>query len=295
MDIKPIGKIDKPKYPVKQEVSAKTLRVAVPVRWSKSAAAKIALGALAAMTLAGCDMVPTNGVPIPADTPSDYTVQNVQTPTPKPTPLIDDYELAGEPMMPTIIAAPLFIHGEGRGSMGCVMIAPPVFLSEHEALEVINEVAADYGISFAQGDELPIYSVLQPVTNIYESGNNVQPDTYEDMAPDFADQDKGIAIEYVSVEDVQNWHKDSGVECSVESYNTKDAAQQLRHGLSWAYTDYGDTIAGVLYDPCANFEDEQMAMEDPEKSQERTRETSVANLKAQVVDFFAWLKREGII
>jgi hypothetical protein len=40
------------------------------------------------------------------------------------------------------IVAPIFQHGEGRGATGCIVMSPPVFLSEQEALQVIREEMA---------------------------------------------------------------------------------------------------------------------------------------------------------
>jgi hypothetical protein len=36
------------------------------------------------------------------------------------------------------VVAPIFQHGEGRGATGCIVMSPPVFLSEEEALQVIR-------------------------------------------------------------------------------------------------------------------------------------------------------------
>jgi len=46
------------------------------------------------------------------------------------------------------IIAPLFIHGEGAGSTGCVAIAPPSFLSEADTIEMIRTKLAKEGIIF---------------------------------------------------------------------------------------------------------------------------------------------------
>jgi hypothetical protein len=45
--------------------------------------------------------------------------------------------------------APLFQHGDGRGSFGCRAVNPPVFLSESEARQVIMDEAKRAGINFA--------------------------------------------------------------------------------------------------------------------------------------------------
>lgn len=51
---------------------------------------------------------------------------------------------------PTLRVAPIFEHGEGQGAFGCVAIAPPVFLTEAEAREVIEDEAKKAGVEFTK-------------------------------------------------------------------------------------------------------------------------------------------------
>ena len=46
---------------------------------------------------------------------------------------------AGLSQRAAAVVAPVFEHGKGRGIAGCIVVAPPVFLSEEEALQVISE------------------------------------------------------------------------------------------------------------------------------------------------------------
>lgn len=52
------------------------------------------------------------------------------------------------------IVAPLFRHGEGRGSFGCVAVAAPVFLSEEEAMAVISEELGRRGVALTQRNQV---------------------------------------------------------------------------------------------------------------------------------------------
>jgi len=38
----------------------------------------------------------------------------------------------------TSFVAPVFIHGDGVSSYGCVMVAPPVIIFEQDAMEIIK-------------------------------------------------------------------------------------------------------------------------------------------------------------
>lgn len=292
MEIKPVKDINTPKYPLRDEVGADALRQQIPKRWAGSAAAKVALGTLAAMTLAGCvpDM-PTAGVPLP---PSAATENTAATAIPSESQIIDTV-LAGAPLINMITVAPLFLHGEGRGGFGCVMVAPPAFLSEEDALAVINETAKEYGLSFKAGAGPIFEGVAQPTTNIYGDEKTASGKTMS-LKPDFADDEHGIVIEFVSTEDVKKWHADTGYIVSVESYDTKDAADQLSDGLEKADVNSGYYTAAVLYDPCELYKPEDLSdEEDWNEAEAKTRQMSEEQLKKQAIDFFEWLKDQGII
>lgn len=51
------------------------------------------------------------------------------------------------------VVAPIFEHGEGRGADGCVVVNPPVFLSEQEAMQVISEELEKHGVKLTQPAE----------------------------------------------------------------------------------------------------------------------------------------------
>ncbi|MGI5849258.1 MAG: hypothetical protein ACOX8Q_04185 [Christensenellales bacterium] len=298
MDITPVKKTDKPKYPVKEDVSVDDLKASIPKRWTLNAAARVALGTLAVISLAGCAAdLPTVGIPAPpaaktgeasfwnqTNSPTIIFPQTVGVPEPSQIPVIEE-TLIGEPAMPMIYVAPLFIHGEGRGAFGCVMVAPPVFLSEDDALSVINEISKEYGLNFSDKNSPEFSGVLQPAVNINDPEDTKTSDKMITLKADFADTGHGIAIEFVSVDDVKAWHQ-GPINLSVEQYNTKDAAAQLSEALETAINEENlSYTTGVMYDPC----------EFSKESEEKTRTLSKHQLKAQVKDFFEWLKNKGII
>lgn len=301
MEIKPVKKMEKPKYPVKEDVTINELKASVPKRWASGTAAKVALGTLAAMSLAGCTPpIETTGAPTPPAAQTEETASLTQDPRPTitfmetagvpaaiPTPVIEDMPM-GEPAMPMVSIAPLFIHGAGRGAFGCDMVTPPAFMSEDEALDVINEAAKEYGLNFSDQDSPIFLNVTQPVTNLYDSDEKQSSDRTMELNTDYADKQYGIAIEFVSIDDVKKWHREGEFVSSVEEYDAKDAADQLKQGLQNATNmEFIDYTAGVMYDPCSHAEGVQ--------TEESLRALSVSDLKAQVKDFFEWLKSEGII
>src|SRR5690606_34641768 len=52
------------------------------------------------------------------------------------------------------VVAPIFEHGEGRGSIGCSAVVPPAFLSEEEGMQILGEELAKHGIALKPGRTL---------------------------------------------------------------------------------------------------------------------------------------------
>jgi hypothetical protein len=191
--------------------------------------------------------------------------------------------------------APLFIHGEGRGAYGCVVVNPPVFLSEDEARQVIVEEGRRAEISFA-ADVQTIPHVYGPVTEPYALGEKRK--MQREVRPlqlDGTDAQRKIAYEYVSRSDFRAWQDYGGrfyiyrdgrffvrlfEVSSVSSYDTQKAADVLRDGLVRAKPK--GTYA-VFYDPMVSWNGAN-AQESPHE-----------NLRGQVRDFIEWLKAEGVI
>lgn len=275
MEIKPVKQTEKPKYPLKTELKDEELKKQIPRRWASSPAAKIALGTLAVVTLTGCA---PERIPGLIDTVIPPTEASVST-----TP---NYVPEGTTVPAMINVAPLFQHGDGRGAFGCVMVAPPVFLSEEDALSVVNEVAKEYGLEFTVTDGPELSNVLQPNIDLTpdmgedSAGKTKGLDKVINLKADFAEASHDIAIEYVSVDDIKEWAGPSGA--TVDEYDTKEAADQLCDALEQAVpADYGFYTMGVLYDPC--------------EYSDNSKPGSVEQLKAQAKDFFEWLKTQGVI
>ena len=302
MEIKPVRSMQPPEYPQKEDVTPEKLEASPPQRWANNTATKIALGTLALMSLGGCAR--TAGVPLPPEMATEETAALTTAtpvvtcepyagvPAPAKTPVVE-VTLAGDVVPPTISVAPLFIHGDGQGAFGCVMVAPPAFLSEDEALSVINGVAKDYGLTFSSGGNARFTNVLQPVTDLYGSDMPPPPDAYMTLTPDFSDTAYGICIEYVSTNDVSEWnHGEETI--SAGSYDVIDAAAQLSEALENATPEADQRdVVGVLYDPCARVEPEEEDV--PSQASEQSRALAEEQLKAQTKDFFEWLKSQGVI
>ena len=179
--------------------------------------------------------------------------------------------------------APLFVHGAGRGTFGCMAINPPVFLSEDEARQVIQEEAKKAGLEFAQGAP----TISDAVVSAFDyagcppQGQIARPPKLEITLDGFHQRHK-IAYEFVSMQDTAAWEtKKPGCRSSAASVDFRGTAEAFRRGidsspeLPWL---------GVFYEPAARAS--------PEKS---GKQIDAEELRKQVRDFVQWLKAQGVI
>ena len=192
------------------------------------------------------------------------------------------------------LSIPIFEHGVGRGSYGCSSVAPPVFLSEEEALQVIREEAEARGVNF--DDTKSIEGDHFPATNEYDIDGTDNNTTWEGtLELDGYDSTLGIGFEFVSQEDVVAWeNKDTEMLCSVSSFYMKSTAERL-----------ADVVknTAVFYDPASNYEDFKYDWNGDSADYEtymnqytaEQKERMLEDLREQVRDFLDWLAAEGII
>ncbi|HHX75624.1 MAG TPA: hypothetical protein GX699_12030 [Firmicutes bacterium] len=266
MQVKPVMYYKAPKYPDKEE-SLKNPRIllTLPERWRSNAYAAVALSSLLLMTLTACG----------------------------------DKDSTGENEQYTGQVAPIFIHGVGRGSFGCVSVAPPAFLSEEEAFSVIKEEAQREGIVFTK--EAPaLQSVTIPETNLNYADEEENTGRQKgELALDGCDAEKQIAFEFISRDDIYSWaKKNNTVWSSVESFRFLEAAAILAQGLE-GQTE-GMQVA-VFYDPHYDYATAEIQdivnsnTDDFQLMEEKIKERVKADLREQVRDFLNWLKGQNII
>ena len=191
--------------------------------------------------------------------------------------------------------APIFQHGSGRGTFGCVSTASPMFLTEDEARKVIMEEAASAGIRF-ELDVKTLEAVEIPLA-AYAAANNdsdrrtgaAKMRTHRNsLILDGTDRRRNISFEFVSTGDFRKWDFDYyRSRTTVDAIDVRYTAEALRHSL----TKTDDTgVVGVFYDPV-----HYIRYFEPKQTEQDARQASIEDLKKQVRDFIAWLKAEGII
>jgi len=305
MKVKPLKKYKTPFYPDKSAVLRNpNILKAMPQRWKDRASVGFVLSSTILLLQTGCgNKITGSGM----DT--NMGSENIST----------HGEIKPLPDTDPILVAPIFEHGMGRGSFGCVSVAPPTFLSEAEALEVINEEAGREGIIFTN-EMIQLENIEIPVTDLFprseNDGNTELKTIKETLDLDGYDSERKIAVEFVSKDDVVAWRdKNPEFLSSVETYDALGAAKKLQEGLK----DKTDgIITGVFYDPMGfdkqiyddyskelrkisdntELSDEQKNLQWKElsiKYEEAVKESKTAMLREQVKDFLSWLKAQGII
>ncbi|NLL28390.1 MAG: hypothetical protein GX259_06310 [Bacteroidales bacterium] len=194
--------------------------------------------------------------------------------------------------------APIFVHGDGLGGTGCIVVSPPVFISENEARLIIFNALEEKGIKFNTEDCPEIKFKSAPIANdcYYGSADTDVPDAEVELKMDGYNKELNLAVQYVSVGDFSKFKSNEFCFSSGRTINTKDAADIIREEL----IKDGKTNAVVFYDPIAsiNFEGDWETYykgSNWEKYREKAVEESKKLLLAQVEDFLKWLKKEKIL
>lgn len=244
MEVAPVRKYDKANYPTKPIVDAhpEVLRL-VPQRWRTNPVVLAALTGLVTLA-AGCK------------------------------------QAAAQSGSPIGVVAPIFIHGEGRGTFGCEAVNPPVFLSEAEAFEVIYEEAKKAGITFTKGG--PELGNIEKTVHAYP-----RPEQKVKLAADGTDKKRSISFVFVSQKDTENWNPPSN--SSIDRYDAKKDAESLAKEIQAAKL--RGKIA-VFYEPFARTNNPSGNWQEVEK---KTKEIGKDELRKQVKDFIQWLKAQKVI
>lgn len=196
----------------------------------------------------------------------------------------------------SIKIAPIFVHGEGVGASGCVMIAPPVYLSEAEAMKIILTELKREGLQFSdtyEGNSIPI----ERKKFYYNDDENITnwEDRYKDsieiknLYPDAYSKDLNMIIEFVSLNDFETFGDEDMEWSSVSEYYIKLAAEKIQKKLK----ENEACNSVVFYDPVGWAGRENRGSW--EKMEKIGREKAVEMLKLQVTDFIEWLKKENLI
>jgi hypothetical protein len=241
MKAKALDRYPVPRYPTHQEIGHDPRRIerTIPAAVRHLLQTGIS-GAMALLVpLSGCDRNPAG----PAGPPSSQQAQRQDPKTPKTT-------AKPKTNREALTVAPIFEHGTGRGATGCIVTAPPVFLSEEEALTIIKEELSKSGITMANGTALFPKVKMHKEIDGCSSGRG----TCKPLRMDLQDQTGRIHIEFISAADNLIMtdkcpRKTEWIISTVHDYDLKGMADRMSMGLK-QQVDRG--VFGVFYDPAVS-------------------------------------------
>jgi hypothetical protein len=240
--------------------------------------------------LSGCDRNPAGS----AAAPSSQQAQGQDPSSSKtvPRPSINRKAL---------LVAPIFDHGTGRGATGCVVFAPPVFLSEEEAMTIIKEELSKSGIMMEKGTTLFPKVQMHKEIDGCSSGKG----TCKPLQMDLQDQTGQIHIEFVSERDNLIMTdkcplKTEWIISTVHDYDLKGMADRMSMGLQ-QQADRG--VFGIFYDPTEKIDMVDISRKSPSGQSKPTwdqirveAETRAKDqLRQQVRDFGHWLTENKVM
>ncbi len=202
------------------------------------------------------------------------------------------------------LVAPVFAHGEGRGATGCMVVSPPTFLSEEEALQIVREELAKAGITLGKGMPLPkvIVDYEDPNARWMRSNDNWlgEPSAIVSKPANLTavDRRQGIGIAIVTSDDCNRFA--SGYWSTVASYDTKRLAESVASALQEQAKQ--ELCIGVFYDPLESYSFADLMGLEPDENEPGERngferikraasDRSLAQLREQVQDFVTWLEK----
>ena len=288
--LSPLPNYKSPSYPNKEQIQLhpELLRT-VPRRWARNPVVLTALSLVLSAGLTACGTASDSILPDSNSAPaaSDASGASNSPSSGNSTISVASTEDSSQDSAndPTTLDIPIFAHGTGRGSYGCESVAPPVFLSEEEAMQVIEEECAAQGIDLS--GQKTISGTFPATSTLPEAiSGGASDQTYTgDLSLDGYSDDLGIGVEFVSTDDILAWKADTGMAATVEEFDLKGTAQRL--------ADCTGNVA-VFYDPTAD-DDLDFTGSNEESYVESSREQSLEELRAQVRDFLQWLKAQGVI
>jgi len=282
--VKPVKSYKKPMYPGKElyEASPDLLLSNAPANWLKAPATA---GALLAFIFNIGTSAMTDGL-LNALTQKKATNNADLAASPVASPKINPKDQETEQLKKIYNIAPLFIHGTGTGATGCVVMSPPVFMPEEEAIEIILSQLKKAGFQFEKKLYLLPEVFTNEVENTYENGPiDPKPEVLDRKHPFYFDlyfDQYKLGIKFISRDNYFDLGgpKDSG---SAQMYDLVDVGQAIRE----KFRNYNKINMVVFYDPLVNH------ISGFPKTRNALLKKSAQILRDQVNDFLYWWKENN--
>jgi len=212
----PVRSYRLPRYPIREVfiLQPRLLNNYVPLSWKGK---KLVAGALLSFVLGGSGRAQ-------ADAPQGKADQQQV----KDQPSAKEATQKESQQKKAVAVAPLFIHGEGRGATGCVVVSPPVFLSEEEARQIIVQEMKKADITFDRKDVPAEGVTLEKKRITYERFDQKGKEEVIDQTPvvlDAYSTKSNIGFDFVSTVECDSFRDDSNMRTTVTEYDTKETAE----------------------------------------------------------------------
>ena len=285
MKIKPLINYNSPKYPELKIFVNKpdNLLKNIPAKWkvNKVVCAALISFALGSQSCNSSDSKSAVKTEITANDKQNLSRQKNQT-------------------SDTATIAPLFSHGEGIGSFGCIVVAPPVFINESDARQIIINELKKENLNFDNqyNENIPIERKLTRYISSFKEYKKEDKIETNNLTFDGYNKELNFAFEFVSSEDYNTCADMIEVISTASTINCKNAAENIRKNL----ITLNKVNAVVFYEPLPNAADlsdnyERYAFEknNYKEALKKRKQKAEELLKQQVADFISWLKTEKLI
>jgi len=307
MNKKPLKKYTSPNYPrINESMEQPELLEKLPKRWSDHSKAAIIAGfsLISAVLTAEPDSSDTNHAPKEQtalhpdkNRKSDRNVNDSRKKNAIVAPLLEDA-----------------LKNDGRGAFGCVVVNPPTFLSENEAMEIIITEFAKAGIKLKKNVTVKNISAPNPAKRRFYISDKKLPEDIIKTNFDFdlASKNGTLLIEYISRNDYDAWKKPNPKNSwsSVQGFDFAKKAKKAAKAFS-TYQSSEQKVFGIFFDPLASIKVQwpnlsgikdpklrQEAIDEFRKSKlsngELKKEKAEERLKAQIHHFIEYLKKNKI-
>jgi hypothetical protein len=298
MKVEPLKTYKTPEYPKKDLVDSNPdlLKKNLPALWLKEAAVAGALTVLLAGGLAE----------------KNYIQNSASNNNLKATGIFNIADKAS-------LIVPIFKHGSGLASSGCVAISPPCYLTEEEARLVIEDEFRKENIIFNEHDKkiegIIILKGIQPENHntLIQSPNIFEKKEVCEFSFDGFSTKDLIGYEFISLLSSKRTNDysdiiDAKYTCTASVENVIGCAEYLSYQLKRSPK---KVKTGIFYDPlpkqdeipnqplCSGEVRLEKSLDDYKKDYEKIKKVSKDHskslLRLQVQDYIKWAKEKGDI
>lgn len=280
MKIQPVLDYKTPNYPKLDvfSIDPNLLVDTVPINWKNN---KIVLAALISIAISSqsCDLLPQK------QTTRIELIKNKENKIKNASHQED-----------SSFVAPIFHHGDGIGFYGCIVIMPPVFITENEAKQIILNEFKKEKLLFDTVTLPKEKIIIKTEKKIWEEikGDLKVRDTLElnDIVFDGYNKDLNFAYLFLSESDYEKYKDFEPEYSSVSNEDYKKVVEKLRNEIK----KQSKLNAVIFYEPIP-YPEWQKIKERPNREvwKNKGKKIAIDSLQNQVADFVNWLKAKKII